>query len=301
MKSAKVPTTPLPFHHINVLEVAGRAGAGVQQYAVDTQAYRHCKASEAMHALTELVNTIAEIKDWMSSNRLKLNPTQYIWIGNKIQLAKIDRQELLQRFPGIVFETSVIDLGVDIDEELKMDAHVGRITRSCFYQLRQIRTIRQSLSDSAIRTLIHSFVVTRIDYCNSCPVWHHRSTDRTSSENFECSSSSRTSNSKVCSSINADQRQSALAPRSATNQVQDLAAGCKLSTSESTSVSSGTLRAGFGGTGASTLAIRRPILSGVNRCRLSSMQRRGFAVAGPLAWNDLPVAVRVSIARSRIS
>ena len=39
----------------------------------------------------------------------------------------------------------------------------------------------------------------------------------------------------------------------------------------------------------------------VNRCRLSSMQRRGFAVAGPLAWNDLPVAVRVSIARNRNS
>ena len=74
--------------------------------------------------------------------------------------------------------------------------------------------------------------------------------------------SSRTSNSKVCSSINADQRQSALAPSSATNQVQDLAAGCKLFTSESTSVSSGTLRAGFGGSWASALAIRRPILSG---------------------------------------
>ena len=186
----------------DVLEVAGRAGAGVQQYADDTQAYRHCKASEAMHALTELVNTIAEIKDWMSSNRLKLNPskTQYIWIGNKIQLAKIDRQALLQRFPGIVFETSVIDLGVVIDEELKMDAHVGRITRSCFYQLRQIRTIRQSLSDNAIRTLIHSFVVTRIDYCNSV-LSGITAVQTEEFREFECSSSSRTSNSKVCSSI----------------------------------------------------------------------------------------------------
>ena len=35
--------------------------------------------------------------------------------------------------------------------------------------------------------------------------------------------------------------------------------------------------------------------------RLSSMQRRGFAVAGPLAWDDLPVDVRVSIARNRNS
>ena len=36
----------------------------------------------------------------------------------------------------------------------------------------------------------------------------------------------------------------------------------------------------------------------VNHCRSSSMQRRGFAVAGPMAWNDLPAATRVSIARN---
>ena len=34
----------------------------------------------------------------------------------------------------------------------------------------------------------------------------------------------------------------------------------------------------------------------LNRYRLSSMQKRGFAVAGPMAWNDLPAATRVSIA-----
>ena len=61
----------------------------------------------------------------------------------------------------------VVDLGVVIDQELRMDAHVGIMTRSCFYQLRQLRTIRQSLSDSATRMLIHSFGVTRVDYCNS--------------------------------------------------------------------------------------------------------------------------------------
>ena len=48
-----------------------------------------------------------------------------------------------------------------------MDAHVGRIMRSCFCQLRQIQTICQSLSDNAILTLIYSCVVTRIDYSNS--------------------------------------------------------------------------------------------------------------------------------------
>ena len=44
-----------------------------------------------------------------------------------MQLAEIDRRELLERFPGIVFESSVVDLGVVINQELKMDAHVGML------------------------------------------------------------------------------------------------------------------------------------------------------------------------------
>ena len=153
----------------NVLQIVGGAGAGVQRYADDTQAYRHCKANEATEAVRRLQSTLSEIGDWMSSNRLKLNPskTQWIRIGTRMQLAKIDQNELLERFPGIVFGSSVVELGVVIDQELKMDAHVGIMTRSCFYQLRQLRTIRQSLSEDATRMLIHSFVVTRVDYCNS--------------------------------------------------------------------------------------------------------------------------------------
>ena len=61
-------------------------------------------------------------------------------------------EELLRQFPGVVFHSSVVNLGVFINEELKMDLHVGSMVRSCFYQLRQIRTIRQSLSDNVKRT-----------------------------------------------------------------------------------------------------------------------------------------------------
>ena len=121
----------------DVLEVAGRTGAGIQQYADDTQAYRHCKASEAMHALTERVNTITEIKDWMSSNRLKLNPskTQYIWIGNKMPLAKIDRQALLHRYPGIVFETSVMAVASPAPKKWGGPNHVSLLVSSKSYNI----------------------------------------------------------------------------------------------------------------------------------------------------------------------
>ena len=48
-----------------------------------------------------------------------------------------------------------------------MDLHVNNITRSCFYQLRQLRSIRRSLSTDAAKTLVHSLISSRVDYCNS--------------------------------------------------------------------------------------------------------------------------------------
>jgi hypothetical protein len=36
-----------------------------------------------------------------------------------------------------------------------------------FLQLRQLRVIRQSLTTDAARTLVHTFISNRLDYCNS--------------------------------------------------------------------------------------------------------------------------------------
>src|SRR6218665_586426 len=54
---------------------------------------------------------------WLSSNRLRLNPgrTQFIWVGGRVQLSKIDLSILLERFPGVLFSTTVRDLGVTLD------------------------------------------------------------------------------------------------------------------------------------------------------------------------------------------
>src|SRR6218665_2979688 len=85
---------------------------------------------------------------WLSSNRLRLNPgkTQFIWVGGHVQLSKIYLSILLQRFPGVLFSTTVRDLGVTLDQELTLSPHVGSVCRSCFYHLRQIRSVRRSLT-----------------------------------------------------------------------------------------------------------------------------------------------------------
>src|SRR6218665_2551297 len=105
----------------------------------------------------------------MSSNRLRLNPlkTQYIWLGTRQQLAKLDLVSLSHEFPTFVFSTSVRDLWVILDQELSFAEHISALTRSCFYQLRQLRVVSRSLSSSSTATLVHAFILNRLDYCFS--------------------------------------------------------------------------------------------------------------------------------------
>ena len=106
---------------------------------------------------------------WMSSNRLRLNPskTQFIWLGTRQQLTKINLADLAIEFPQFTFSATVRDLGVTLDQELTFASHIHELCRNCFYQLRQLRVVSRSLTPEATATLVHSFVITRIDYSSA--------------------------------------------------------------------------------------------------------------------------------------
>src|SRR6218665_3508877 len=89
---------------------------------------------------------------WMSSNRLRRNSakTQFIWLGTRQQLAHLDMAALSAAFPLLTFST-----------------HINLLSRDCFYQLRQLRTVTRSPTASASATLVHAFVANRLDYCSS--------------------------------------------------------------------------------------------------------------------------------------
>ena len=48
-----------------------------------------------------------------------------------------------------------------------MRAHINKLVQSCFYSLRQIRSIQRSLTFDSARKLICSLIHSRVDYCNS--------------------------------------------------------------------------------------------------------------------------------------
>src|SRR5678815_4361152 len=54
-----------------------------------------------------------------------------------------------------------------LDSSLTFTEHISNLTRSCFFQLRRLRAIRQSVSSSVYTTIVHAFICSRLDYCNS--------------------------------------------------------------------------------------------------------------------------------------
>src|SRR6218665_1494727 len=92
----------------------------------------------------------------MSSNRLRLNPskTQYIWLGTRQQLAKLDLAAMATRFPHITFSLTVRDLGLTVDQQLTFAPHINHLCRDCYYQLRQLRVISRTLTSTASSLLL---------------------------------------------------------------------------------------------------------------------------------------------------
>jgi len=67
-----------------------------------------------------------------------------------------------------VFTVATIrDLGVYLDADVSMAAHVTATVKACFAALRQIRSVRRSLSREALLTVIPALIVSKLDYCCS--------------------------------------------------------------------------------------------------------------------------------------
>ena len=151
------------------IELAEKHGINFHSYADDTELYVHCKAHDAAVTCTRVVSCIRDIDNWIESNQLKLNPdkTQFIVLGSKQQLAKVNCDSICLGNVDMPFSPKVNCLGIILDAELTMVQHMRGVTGRCFYQLKKICAIRKSLTVETAKRLVHAFVNSRLDYCNS--------------------------------------------------------------------------------------------------------------------------------------
>ncbi len=63
--------------------------------------------------------------------------------------------------------SSVRNLGVLFDSHLSFDSHVSSICKTAFFHLKNIYKLRPMLSMSNAEMLIHEFMTSMLDYCNT--------------------------------------------------------------------------------------------------------------------------------------
>ena len=61
----------------------------------------------------------------------------------------------------------VRDLEVSLRSDLPMSDLIKAVTRCCFYNIRQLRVVKSSLTRDALRDAAYALILPRIDYCNS--------------------------------------------------------------------------------------------------------------------------------------
>ncbi|XP_070840477.1 uncharacterized protein, partial [Chaetodon trifascialis] len=143
-------------------------------YADDTQLYLSMKPEETSQ-LTRLQACLHDIKTWMTCNFLMLNSdkTEVIVVGPKYLRKSLSDDIAAMDGIALASSTTVKNLGVIFDQDMCFHSHVKQISRTAFFHLRNIAKIRHILSQNDAEKLVHAFVTSRLDYCNSllsgCP------------------------------------------------------------------------------------------------------------------------------------
>jgi len=137
----------------------------VHTYADNSQLYFHVDPAAVDNKVQPLVDCVDEISHWMSANRLKLNKdrTQFIWLNTPHQQFKLDCQTI--SLGGVVIKVSAeaMRLAVRLDSTLTFAPHVRCVPGKSFYHLRQLKTVRRSLSEAAAKTMVPARPVEPLD------------------------------------------------------------------------------------------------------------------------------------------
>lgn len=146
-------------------DIAGSHGVTFHAYADDCQLYiTFSRENVSMHRTKYKMETLlAEIKQWMSTNMLRLNDSK-----TEIMALGGPRRNLME-LQSIIVGNEEVDvtkcvrfLGVDFDSELTLKQHVRNVTKKCFYRLKNMFKIRRCINETEAKAMVHTMITSKL-------------------------------------------------------------------------------------------------------------------------------------------
>ena len=138
-------------------------------YADDTQLYITIDSlDDRPVVLSKLELCIKDVLVWCTSNGLACNPdkTEVIHLSSRFSSPANVPGININGF-NILPQSAARDLGVIIDSHLLMTKHVNNVCKSAFLSIRNIGRIRKYLDQETCEKLVHAFITSKLDSCNS--------------------------------------------------------------------------------------------------------------------------------------
>ena len=151
-----------------VEDIVARHGLNAVFYADDSQLYVACDSREDLSTTGRIEACVDEIRQWMRFNLLSLNDekTEIVRFSSRTKRMSVTGNV---RVGEVHVSPSAIvrDLGVMLDSAGLMDEQIKSVCSKASHSLWRIGKIRHLLDRTSTEKLIHGFVTSRLDYCNS--------------------------------------------------------------------------------------------------------------------------------------
>ena len=148
-------------------------GVRYHQYADDTQLYIAVSRQQVKVQLAMLEDCIASVHQWLQENGLSLNASKSDAVQFSLGRGRSNITEVSVSGVAIQPSATVKSLGATLDRYLSFDQHVNSVCKACYFHIRALRHVRESLPDEVAKKVACSIVTSRLDYCNA--LYHNMS------------------------------------------------------------------------------------------------------------------------------
>ena len=157
-------TTPLS-------DIIANHSVNYQLFEDDEQLQKSTPLSEVTNLTKELNACTDDIKTWMTENQLKLNDDKtealFFPFSSSLKPSTVPLPDSITLGShNIPFSDSARNLGSILDSKLSMKKHIIKICQTVYFELKRSSSIRRFLTEDANKTLVISYILSRLDYCN---------------------------------------------------------------------------------------------------------------------------------------